>query len=69
MGQATPIKTHYSYEEYLALEQTDNIRYEYYQGEVFAMAGGTKRHNRIVRNLILSNCFKLIVKHSLVMLK
>lgn len=51
MGQANPIKTHYSYEEYLALEQADNIRYEYYQGEVFAMAGGTKRHNRIVRNL------------------
>ncbi|OJJ18876.1 hypothetical protein BKI52_25235 [marine bacterium AO1-C] len=52
MGQAEPVKTHYSYEEYLALEQQDGIRYEYYQGEVFAMAGGTKRHNRISKNLV-----------------
>lgn len=53
MGQAEPIKTHYSFEEYLALEQKDNIRYEYYQGEVFAMAGGTKRHNQIAGNFYI----------------
>lgn len=52
MGQAEPIKTHYSYEEYLALEQQEGIRYEYFHGEVFAMAGGTKRHNRISKNII-----------------
>lgn len=42
--------THYSYEEYLILEQQDGVRYEYYHGEVFAMAGGTKRHNQIAGN-------------------
>ncbi|WP_299455871.1 Uma2 family endonuclease [uncultured Microscilla sp.] len=52
MGQAEPLKTHYTYEEYLELEQTEGIRYEYYQGEVFAMAGSTKRHNRISRNTL-----------------
>ena len=46
-------KTHYAYEEYLALEQSDNIRYEYYNGEVFAMAGGTQAHNIISQNFIL----------------
>lgn len=51
MAQAEPIKTHYTYEEYLALEQTEGVRYEYYQGEVFAMAGSTKRHNQIAGNI------------------
>lgn len=51
MGQPEPIKTYYTYEEYLALEQTEGIRYEYFQGEAFAMAGGTKRHDQIAGNL------------------
>ena len=50
---AESIRTHYSFEEYLALEQQDNMRYEYYQGEVFAMAGGTKRHNQIAGNFYI----------------
>ena len=42
----------YTYEEYLALEEADKeVRYEYHHGEVFAMSGTTKVHNRIVRNL------------------
>jgi Uma2 family endonuclease len=36
-----------TYQEYLVLEQTNDERYEYWQGEVFAMAGGTINHNRI----------------------
>lgn len=51
MGQAQEKQEIYTYEEYLALEQRYNIRYEYYQGEVFAMAGGTKRHDRISFNI------------------
>ncbi len=53
MGQAEPEKTHYTYEEYLELENLSEIRHEYYHGEVFAMAGGTIRHNDILRNLII----------------
>ncbi len=45
-------KQFYTYEEYLDLEDADEeVRYEYHHGEVFAMSGTTKVHNRIVRNL------------------
>ncbi len=54
MGQAEPIKTHYTFEEYLELENFSEIRHEYYHGEVFAMAGTTKRHSRVVRNILQS---------------
>ncbi len=40
----------YTFEEYEALEREEGIRYEYVDGEVFAMAGTTKRHNTIVQN-------------------
>lgn len=40
-------KKYYSYEQYLRLEQETGVRHEYYKGEVFAMSGGTKRHNRL----------------------
>lgn len=41
----------YTFDEYVALEQTEGIRYEYWDGGVVAMAGATKRHNRIVQSL------------------
>ncbi|RRA99887.1 Uma2 family endonuclease [Larkinella rosea] len=41
----------YTFEEYEALEREEGVRYEYIDGEVFAMAGTTKRHNTIVQNL------------------
>ncbi len=39
-------------EEYLAREEIAGHRSEYYQGEIFAMAGGSINHNRIVKNCI-----------------
>jgi Uma2 family endonuclease len=33
--------------EYLAWEPTQEERYEYWDGEVVAMSGGTRNHNRI----------------------
>ncbi len=39
MRSAQPPKKLYTFEEYLALEQADGVRYEYWDGEVFAMAG------------------------------
>lgn len=41
----------YSAEEYLALEETAEFRSEYYNGQIFPMAGGTPNHNRIAVNL------------------
>jgi Uma2 family endonuclease len=38
-------------EEYLAFEEQSPLRHEYVAGEVFAMTGGTTRHNLIVQNL------------------
>ena len=36
--------------EYLAFEESSLTRYEYIAGEVYAMAGGSQRHNRIALN-------------------
>ncbi len=38
-------------EEYLETERRANYRSEYFDGEMFAMAGASRRHNRIVTNL------------------
>jgi Uma2 family endonuclease len=38
-------------EQYLAMERQAEIKSEYYAGELFAMAGGSKEHNRIVGNV------------------
>ncbi|MBC8111665.1 MAG: Uma2 family endonuclease [Verrucomicrobia bacterium] len=40
-------KKYYSVEEYFELDNNSEIRYEFYDGEVFAMAGTTKNHNKI----------------------
>ncbi|MFN7658851.1 MAG: Uma2 family endonuclease, partial [Dolichospermum sp.] len=37
-------------EKYLAWELNQDIRYEYINGEVFAMTGGTIPHNDIALN-------------------
>ncbi|MEA5516704.1 Uma2 family endonuclease [Nodularia sp. UHCC 0506] len=44
-----------SAEEYLLWEPTQEQRYEYWDGEVVAMSGGTRNHNRISGNF-----FKLL---------
>jgi len=40
-----------THEEYFALEQAEDQRYEYHAGEVFAMAGGTESHALISMNI------------------
>lgn len=47
-------KTIISEQEYLTTERAAAFKSEYYRGEVFAMAGATKEHNRIVGSLILA---------------
>ncbi|MCF2491986.1 Uma2 family endonuclease [Dyadobacter chenhuakuii] len=41
----------YSEQEYLELEREAEYKSEYYQGEIFAMAGASPNHNRIMANL------------------
>lgn len=43
-----------SLQEYFALEETSEIKHEYYQGIIFAMTGATARHNFILANIISS---------------
>src|SRR5690242_3194237 len=43
----------FTVDEYLALEERSERKSEYYQGQIFLMAGGSTNHNRIARNLII----------------
>src|SRR5690348_9223625 len=38
-------------EEYVQLEQTSEIRHEYVDGEIFAMASASEEHNLIAGNI------------------
>ena len=48
---ANPQFQYMSPQEFLEWEKNQELRYEYIHGEVFAMTGGTKPHNRIAGNL------------------
>lgn len=40
-----------SLDEFLSWERSQPERHEFWRGEVFAMVGGTARHNRVILNL------------------
>lgn len=50
MSQRKP-KSHIGVAEYLAGERESPVRHEYVEGEVYAMAGASDRHNRIALNI------------------
>ncbi|MDI6793593.1 MAG: Uma2 family endonuclease [bacterium] len=50
--QLKPRLTLISPEEYLAIERNAEHKSEYFDGEIFAMAGAGKRHNLIVTNIV-----------------
>lgn len=43
---------HYTVGEYFAIEQSSDVKHEFYEGEIFAMAGASVSHNRIVGNVL-----------------
>lgn len=45
-------KTLLTEKEYLAIERRAEFRSEFHRGEMFAMVGASRRHNRIVTNLV-----------------
>ena len=51
-------------EEYLCGEKTNQTKYEYVDGQVYAMAGAKLNHNRIVRNANLIT-LESVKNHSL----
>ncbi len=48
---ASPNKKYMSPQEYLEWEEHQDIKYEYINGEIFAMTGGTIPHTSIALNL------------------
>jgi Uma2 family endonuclease len=43
---SNPVKRSWTVEEYLAYELQTGIRHEYIDGEIYAMAGGSKNHSK-----------------------
>lgn len=43
--------TNISIKEYIKIEQEGNLKYEYHNGSIFAMAGGTIHHGLIIGNI------------------
>lgn len=58
MGQPEPeMQPHrYTAEEYFASEATSDVRHEFLEGEVFAMAGESTARNIIAQNFVLALC-------------
>jgi Uma2 family endonuclease len=52
MGMDNLARKKLTVEEYLEMENSSAEKHEYYQGEIFSMAGAKKNHNLIVSNLI-----------------
>jgi Uma2 family endonuclease len=47
-------QVHYTYAEYLAALEVSELRLEYLDGEIFAMAGGSPEHGMIAARIIQS---------------
>lgn len=45
-------KSYVTIDEYLSLEESSELRHEYIDGEVLAMTGGSRKHNRIAGNVL-----------------
>lgn|GEM_PF-4694001 len=53
MGHVEAQPRRYTVEEYFALEEASDVRYEFFEGGVFAMSGANSVHNDIIQNFIL----------------
>lgn len=49
---STARRLHYSYEQYLAAQSSSDLRLEYFDGEIYAMAGGTPEHAALAAQVI-----------------
>src|SRR5579859_1220544 len=44
MSASAPIHHHYSFADYLRVEEMSTVKHEFLDGEIYAMAGGTPLH-------------------------
>lgn len=51
---SSQVKIHYSPEEYLTLEREAEYKSEYFNGEISAMTGASRRHNLVAGNVFAS---------------
>ncbi len=49
---SSQVKTYLTPEEYLAMERQAEYKSEYFNGEVFAMTGASRKHNLIAANIL-----------------
>src|SRR5215204_3759587 len=47
MAQPARQRHRYTYDQYLAYERDSGLKHEYDDGEIFAMAGGSRRHSAL----------------------
>jgi Uma2 family endonuclease len=45
---------YFSLEEYFALEHVEDARYEYWNGDIFCMSGGTRAHGTLSMNAVVA---------------
>ena len=51
---SSQVKVYYTPEEYLTLERQAEYKSEYFNGEIFAMTGASRRHNLVAGNVLAS---------------
>jgi Uma2 family endonuclease len=49
---SSQLKTYLTPQEYLAIEREAEIKSEYFNGEMYAMSGASRKHNLIVTNVV-----------------
>jgi Uma2 family endonuclease len=49
---SSPVKVYYTPDEYLELERKAEYKSEYFDGEIFAMTGASRKHNLVAGNVL-----------------
>ena len=62
MVVATPHHV-FSYEEYLERERVTGLKHEFLEGNMFAMAGGTPEHVRLIAAALDAHAFIAGINH------
>lgn len=52
--EPAPKYNYISPEEYLEMERASDVKHEYHDGEIFAMAGASMRHNHVFHNVYVA---------------
>ena len=63
MSRPVPIQTAPSFEAYLEFLDATQERYEFVDGNLFQMPGGTERHN-VLAGRIIASAFSIATEHN-----